>query len=262
MTISRKSSVSREVYQSREGNLEYLLKRSSARRTVAITVDARGQVTVACPGRISRSAIEDFLEEKSRWIVQKIRSARENAEAAGMIRFEHGQEFLFLGQRFPLTVRLSDAARPRVHFTGSQWVAILPESGPDDSSLRQSAIRKAMVAWYRFQAREVLGGRIFQYSRIMGVTPRKIVVRTQKRMWGCCHFQAQSIHLNWQLVMTPLWVIDYVVVHEMCHLWIPDHSRRFWSKVREYMPDFESARDWLNKHHLQMILPDPQANVI
>lgn len=260
MAMSRKFLVSREIYHSREGTLEYFLKRSLARRTVAIMVDVRGQVSVLCPGRVSHSVIEDFLEEKAHWIVQKIRSARAKAEAAGKIIFEHGQEFLFLGQKFPLMVRTSEVARPRVHFTGTQWVIILPAALGYSQALRQDAIRKALMAWYRLQAREIMGGRIFHYSRIMAVSPQKIVVRTQKRMWGCCHFHTQTIHLNWQLVMSPLRVIDYVVVHEMCHLWIPNHSRRFWSKVREFMPDFESAREWLKANHLQMMLPEPMAD--
>lgn len=207
------------------------------------------------PWRAPRSAVEAFLEEKTRWIEVKVREARKNYQLVQSKVFDHGQEFLFLGRKFPVTVRSSDVKSTRFHFTGGEWVVVIPAVLRHDEPRRRNAVRKKLIAWYRRQAGEILAGRVFHYSREMGVTPRNIAVRTQKRMWGCCDFNTQTIRLNWQIVMLPLSVIDYVVVHEMCHLWEPNHSRRFWEKVRQFMPDFESAKEWLKSHFFELVLP-------
>jgi hypothetical protein len=90
----------------------------------------------------------------------------------------------------------------------------------------------------------------------MGVEPKKIAVRTQKRLWGCCDYHTQTIHLNWQIILSPIRVIDYVVVHELCHLTVPNHSKRFWKKVEKIIPDFKRHKQWLAVNHIDMVLPD------
>jgi predicted metal-dependent hydrolase len=250
---------SREIFRSQRGPIQYLWKRSSARRTLNICVDGKGGLSVLSPWTAPQSAVEAFLEEKARWIDVKVREARRNHQLVQSRIFDHGQEFWFLGRKFPVTVRLSEVIRPRFHFTGREWVAVIPEALRHDEPRRRDAVRKKLIAWYRRQAGEILAGRVFHYSREMGITPRKIAVRTQKRMWGCCDFNTQTIRLNWQIVMSPLSVIDYVVVHEMCHLWEPNHSRRFWEKVRKFIPDFESAKTWLKLNFLELALPGEAA---
>ena len=123
-------------------------------------------------------------------------------------------------------------------------------------SQRQEKIKEKIVKWYRAQAEEILGVRIFHYSRILGVEPKKIAIRTQKRLWGNCDYNTKTIHLNWQIILSPLKVIDYVIVHELCHLIVPDHSRRFWKKVADVMPDFKEYKKWLrvNAHEMAPLL--------
>lgn len=89
----------------------------------------------------------------------------------------------------------------------------------------------------------------------MGLAPQRITVKTQKRLWGSCNHHGRSINLNWMLVMTPLMVIDYVVVHELCHLLVPNHSRRFWKHVAQYFPDYQASEKWLKTHAPEMQLP-------
>lgn len=252
----RKYSQSQEIYHSDQGSVAYLLKRSSARRSLSICVDAKARVLVSSPFRIAKSVIEAFLEEKAQWIHTKIGEARANQQILGEKLFDEGYQFLFLGEKFPIQVRVFDLRRPRFHFTGSEWLILLPQNIRDDRVARQKMIGKYLTAWYRKQAEEILGGRVFHYSRIMKLSPRNIVVRSQKRMWGCCHIKTQSIFLNWQIVMAPLDVLDYIVVHELCHLTVPNHSQRFWAEVRKYLPDFESAKAWLKSHYLDMTLPE------
>ncbi len=141
----------------------------------------------------------------------------------------------------------------RLSFDGARWQAAVPENL---SGVRgQEQIKERFLLWYRMQAKEILGSRVFHYARVMGVSPKAISIKSQKRLWGSCNFRAQSIHLNWQIIMSPMEVLDYVVVHELCHLKVPNHSKLFWSSVAQVLPDYSKQRQWLKVNQREMRLP-------
>ena len=138
-------------------------------------------------------------------------------------------------------------------FDGFKWVVRIPRHL--SLAERQEDIKERLIQWYRLQAKEILGGRVFHFARIMKLGPQEIHVKTQKRLWGCCNYHKQTISLNWQIVMAPLAVVDYVVVHELCHLKIPNHSKQFWQKVEEVLADYQRHRSWLKINAEEMVLP-------
>ena len=83
----------------------------------------------------------------------------------------------------------------------------------------------------------------------------EVNVRTQRRIWGSCHPRTKKIFLNWQIIMAPIEVIDYVIVHELCHLLVANHSKRFWSKVARFKPDYKEQIRWLRSNAFDMVLP-------
>ena len=172
------------------------------------------------------------------------------------MKLAHGQELLFLGKKLQLEIAEyspRDFQSTELSFDGQRWRAAIPLGLSREERERQ--LKERFLIWYRRQAREILGGRIFHYARLLGVWPKKISIKTQKRLWGSCNFRKQKIHLNWQIVMSPLETIDYVVVHELCHLQVPNHSPLFWSSVQKILPDYKSQRSWLKVHQKEMLLP-------
>jgi len=236
-----------------KGPLSFLLKRSSRRRTLAIVVGEDANVIVHAPFYSTLKAIHSFINEKTYWIFDKKHEAEKNISYLNSKKFDEGHEFLFLGKKYPINIKDGDTKTSRISFDGLKWDVTFANNL--NAHKKRDTVKKKMVQWYRKQAEEVLGGRIFYYSRIMGVEPKKIAVRSQKRLWGCCDFNTQTIHLNWQIILSPIKVVDYVVVHEMCHLMIPNHSKRFWKKVEKYMPDFKQYQKWLKINALDMLLP-------
>ncbi len=239
-----------------EGLVSFLLKRSSQRRTVAIMVNEQAKVTVSAPLYSTEKFIRTFIQEKTPWIVRKVREAEKNKAFVEQKKFDHGYEFLFLGNKCRLDVEESDvgvSTRGKIQFDGKKWEVLIPAQLTGEQ--RQAHIKKKLTQWYQVQAKEILGGRIFYYSRIIGVEPKKIAVRTQKRVWGNCDYNTKTIHLNWQIILSPMDVIDYVVVHELCHLIEPNHSKRFWHEVQKILPDYPKRKAWLKKNHYEMILP-------
>ncbi len=234
------------------GSFPYVWKRSAQRRTLAIAVDGRAAVSVFSPWHVPERQVRAFVEQKIAWVLEKLQASRSLSVFLNGRGFEDGREFLFLGRRYLLRVHEGEGRRARVHFDDQGWSAVLPPGA--DAAGRAQELRRAMVRWYRAQAEEVLGARVFHYARVLGKEPKRIAVRAQKRVWGNCDFRAQAIRLNWQIILAPVDVIDYVVVHELCHLFFPDHSKRFWRKVEEVLPDFKKRKAWLKDNAQEMVL--------
>lgn len=240
--------------KTKEGDIPLVLTRSSGRRTLTITVDEKAAVGIAAPFHMKDAEIHAFVHEKAPWICKKLSEAQNNKDILSQREFDHGHQFLFLGKKYKVNVYHQDIKRSRITFDAlGGWSVAVPENLSCED--RRVLVKEKMLQWYRHQAKEILGGRIFHYSRLMGVEPKKIAVRTQKRLWGCCDYNTQTVHLNWQIILSPQKVVDYVVAHELCHLMVPNHSKRFWKKVEKVMPDFKQYRQWLKKNHLAMMLP-------
>ncbi|MBU1997674.1 MAG: M48 family metallopeptidase, partial [Candidatus Omnitrophica bacterium] len=234
--------------QTKSGEFIYLLTRSSARRSIAISVDAKGVVSVYCPFFVKKDVVLDFVKQKADWILKRVNEAKINRDYLDSKKFADGQEFLFLGRKYKIRIERKDSKRVNVDFNGLMWHVKLPVSV--EKSDEQDVIKKAFVTWYKSQAKEILGGRIFNYSRILGTAPAKITVRTLKRIWGNCAYHTQAIALNWQIILSPISVVDYIVVHELCHLIVPNHSKRFWKKVEKILPRYKREIKWLKDNHL------------
>ena len=240
-------------FESALGPIDYEVSRSSARRTSSIYIDEKAKMSIHVPYRASDEYIRKFILEKSSWIEKCIKQARANQAIIQQKKFDSGGQFLFLGKKYPLDVIEQPIKRLKIDFDGLKWIVLLPDSIEDKE--REKKIKEKLLQWYRTQAEEVIGGRIFHYSRIMNLTPKKIAIRTQKRMWGCCDYNKQLIHINWQIILSPIKVVDYVVIHELCHLVHPNHGKRFWAKVEKFIPDYRQYKKWLSDNHADMVLP-------
>jgi predicted metal-dependent hydrolase len=245
--------LSRHSLPTSAGMLHYALRRSSRRRTIEVRLLESSEIAVAAPHHTSLEKIQAFIYKHADWLVRKQIQIQNRLLKIPERRYEDGQKFLFLGKEYPLQVRIVSDRQARMGFDGQSWLVSLPEEEAADS--RPALIKKKLLLWYRAQAEEIFGGRVFHYGRILGATPETIVVKTQKRMWGNCHYRSKKINLNWRLVMAPMPVIDYVVVHELCHLEVPNHSSRFWRQVMQILPTCNVERQWLKKNAALLALP-------
>ena len=111
--------------------------------------------------------------------------------------------------------------------------------------------KEKMVSWYRKQAREILTQRMEHFSKLSGWTYTSISINSARTRWGSCG-PKNSINFSWRLVMAPMSVIDYVVVHELAHTVVKNHSRKFWDAVASVMPDYKERRRWLKENEGRM----------
>jgi predicted metal-dependent hydrolase len=110
----------------------------------------------------------------------------------------------------------------------------------------------------RLAVRELVGMLVEDEAPYIGVTPKRIQIRDQRSRWGSCSTRG-TLSFNWRLVLAPFDVLDYVVVHELCHLREPNHSRRFWRLVEQRRPEWRAQRDWLHEHGPELLAFRPAA---
>ncbi|MEI6437403.1 MAG: SprT family zinc-dependent metalloprotease [Candidatus Omnitrophota bacterium] len=213
--------------------LEYKLVRSR-RRTVALLISPDAVLTVRAPLHTPVARIEGFIREKARWIDRKIQEQK-SRPSAGVKQFVEGELFLYLGASCPL--RICDDMKASFCFDGSFLL----------SSREQSRARELFVWWYKREARRFITERVEFFARKDGFRYQSLRITSARRRWGSCT-TAGTLSFSWRLVMAPLDVIDYVVVHELAHLDHCDHSPRFWGRVRSLYSDTDRCRAWLKKN--------------
>jgi predicted metal-dependent hydrolase len=150
---------------------------------------------------------------------------------------------------------MTDADVERIFESHREW--IVEERRKQRPRLRLDA-RRVSETEARQAVRELVAMLVEEEARELGVKPARIQIRDQRSRWGSCSTRG-TLSFNWRLVLAPLEVLDYVVVHELCHLRHPNHSGRFWRLVEQRRPDFRQHRDWLNEHGAELLAFRPAA---
>ena len=207
----------------------------SHRKTVAIVIERDGQLTVRAPLHLSGSHIQAFVESHADWI-EKNRIRLQAAPSPPARRYVDGETFLYLGRAYPLF--LMPARHPALVFDGASF------------RLAKSSLPKAeeaFVRWYKQQARRFLAERIPAIAGKHGFRYQKIRISSARTRWGSCSSRG-TLSFTYRLIMAPAEVLDYVVMHELVHTQIKNHSKTFWNKVGELMPDYRNRLAWLKKN--------------
>ena len=209
----------------------------SKRRTIALIIERDGSFTVRAPLRAPHAAIETFIQQKADWITrtrEKIKSTSMAGQFLGK-QYAGGEKFLFLGSSFDL--KLVGSQRHSLHF----------DDGFTLSRAEQIKGEQAFTRWYKERALEIISERVKQYAQQYNFTPKQVKISSAKTRWGSCSPNG-TLNFTWRLVMAPLDVIDYVVVHELTHLHVKDHSNTFWKAVETIYPDYKKQRKWLREN--------------
>ncbi len=215
----------------------------SRRKTLALVVLPDGKLIVRAPLRLPEEQIWAFIAQKAGWIRARQRQAAQNLRETPVRRFTAGEKFLFLGQSYDLEI--VSRARP-------------PLELKERFLLSQSAQARAVQvfeAWYRQQARQMLPQRVQHFSSLHGFKPSQVRITSARTRWGSCSGRG-VLSFTWRLIMAPPAVIDYVVIHELVHLEIKNHSQEYWARVAQLMPDHKQRRAWLKTNRALCDLPE------
>ena len=212
------------------------VKRTSRKKTASRKIE-QGVVQVIVPQNLPQKEIDDLLKQKSDWIRQKV-IIQQSVPVSKPKEFVSGESFSYLGRNYRLKVLTGDLQPVKLK-QGYLRVTVPVERKSD-----QTLIRKLLQDWYLDRASEKLEQKTVKYAQQIGVQPSKIRVREYKSRWGSCRVRGE-VSYNWRIIISPNPVVDYVVVHELCHLIHHNHSKQYWNQVRSIVPDYQSKRDWL-----------------
>ena len=214
------------------------------RRTIGFSVGAEG-LSVSAPQWVPLYEIDLSVQGKSAWILKKLQETRERRSRldAARIVWKDGAVFAYLGEPVRLVLG-SRQPQGALHVARNEGDAAqsLHLSLPDDASAAQ--IERAVQAWLMQQASALFTGRLNHFAPQLQVQWRKLSLSSAATRWGSASASG-AIRLNWRLLHFRPEVIDYVVVHELSHLRVMDHSPRFWATVHSVMPDYAALRKQL-----------------
>lgn len=224
--------VSRDLHRLALGEraVDYVLVRRRGRRGVGLRVDENG-LTVSAPSTMPLVRIEALVRESERWVLRKVEEWR--ARQVPPVRWHDGAELPFLGEA--LVLRLHAAARPVAEREGGELLVKAP------AQAGESAIRLAVVGWYRRVALPFLSERVASLAERAAIAPPRVFVSSAMARWGSCNSR-REVRLAWRLVKAPPPLIDYVVCHELAHLRHMNHSRAFWAEVERQCPEYRALR--------------------
>lgn len=205
----------------------------TSRKTVSLIVNSKGELVVRAPLHVPDSLVKELVASKAAWIARKIEEVNTTSSLPEK-QFVEGESFLYLGRSYPLF--FGDNLGINVEISDKLVVSC----GKDD-------VRDVLIHWYRQRALETITERCDHFSRVTGLRPSRIKISNAGKRWGSCSSQG-NLNFAWRLVMAPPEVIDYVVVHELCHLREMNHSQQFWARVSSIMSDYESRRKWLRQN--------------
>lgn len=214
------------------------IKRSNRVKSVTITVE-ESSVLVAVPRLLELERIKKLLKNKKQWIKEKV-ALHHEAQPKSNKEFVSGECFSYLGRNYRLKVN-QGYYKPAKLINGRFSVTLF--AGTDNADL----IKESLLAWYEKHAEIKFNEKVKRYSDIMNVKYNSVGIKNYKSRWGSCTAEG-DITFNWKVIMAPNRIVDYVVVHELCHLIHHDHSPKFWREVERFMPDYLECKEWL-KHN-------------
>lgn len=217
----------------------YTLLRST-RRTLGITVTAGGAVQVTAPVGADRERVEAAMRRRGAWLKRQLRIASTRPQPLPGPSWVAGETHRYLGRQYRLRVRLGESG---VRLVGGYFEVSVRTRTP-------TQVAAAMNGWYRAHAGTLFARRAAELiagtPRLRLVGPPPIHVRKMRKRWGSWT-PAGNLLLNIEAVKLPIGCIDYLLMHELCHLRVPDHGKRFWRLLDACMPDWERWRARLDR---------------
>jgi predicted metal-dependent hydrolase len=208
--------------------ISYLLERRP-RRTVGLKITENGLV-VHAPKRIFEFQLNQILQEKAGWILEKLQ-ARE-ANQVEKIEWIDGEQLLYLGQDITLKIVLNN--KKNIHFERNELVVHAPAANI------HAACRASVLMWYKRTAILDYTRRVEVFAAKLGVATPPVAISNAQSRWGSCSSRG-NVRLSWRLLQAPPHIINYVICHELAHLKQMNHSAKFWAVVEQLFPHYKAA---------------------
>ncbi len=221
-------------------NFDFRVKivRTNRKRSASIQLDGE-TVKLTMPKNLSDRWAQNLIQKRSRWIQQQLKIQAETPPPKAK-EYVNGEAFLFLGRNYRLK-KVAGGSGEVGFKNGYIEVPVPPGLSEGDVGC---SVKASLAQWYKSQALFRLHEKTERYASAIRVEPKPVRVKDYKSKWGSCSVSG-DISYNWRIIMAPHRIVDYVVVHELCHILELNHSPRYWRHVENVISDFRECKEWL-----------------
>jgi predicted metal-dependent hydrolase len=231
---------------SRDKDISYEVVRSR-RATADIVIERDGRILVRAPKSIPNERIEDMVEAKRYWIYKTLAEWRALNATRVLREYCNGEGFLYLGRSYRLLL-VKDQEQP-LSLRSGRFCLRRDVVDNGEIAVAKAAFRDYFIA----RGKERITQRVLYYAAKVGITSRVIDVRELGNRWASCSPKG-NLAFHWKCMMAPPTIIDYVVVHELCHSQYLNHTEAFWNEVDKILPNYRERKEWLKKNGAAMDL--------
>ena len=232
------------VFRIGSQEIDYTLKRSARVKNASLSVTPQS-FELLVPDNATDDQINAVLHRRRAWILETVQHMQDREKAQIRVyRFVSGAKIPYRGRMMRLTITPFDGSLVEVSFRNGFHIR-KPETLDPGSA--DAVIESALRLWLKRRVRDDAKSFVRHHGERHALKPRGIQIKDQKHMWGSCG-QDRQINLNWHLIFAPKPVLEYAVVHEMCHLKHRNHEPEFWNLVGRILPDWEARKDWLDRN--------------
>jgi len=266
----RDSDVNREQHSKQSiqygtKEIEYSLVKSKRRKTCEVIVDKYGGIILRVPFQKTIEEIEKILNDKLKWVITKQKEYQNEIKEIITPIFENNSMLPYLGKNYELQVvyytdhddnnEENHKQKEKIDFIDNKFIVYLFNSSNDNDKekvIQKEKVRELYNDWLYLEANKIFVDKVNRYSKIVDIKPKKIVIKNLKNRWGSLT-KNDTLHLNLNLIKASEDIIDYIIIHELCHFKIKGHSYKFWIYLKQFVPDYERKIKWLKRNTVSLL---------
>ncbi len=230
--------------------INYEIKKTKPKKSISIKIKYPDIVQVYAPSSFDEKELNKLVLSKGNWILNKLEELKNRKAESISLEFADGSFLPFIGLNYPLKIIKSNSIITcKLEFDNKYFIAYIPTFMK--SSSIEVELKKLFIEFLIHSGYKVISERIDIYSNILRVSPKSFKVKEQKNSWGTCS-SLGNIYINYKILLAPIDIIDYVIVHELCHLIEMNHSNKFWSLVENIIPDYKCKKEWLKINGIKL----------
>lgn len=222
-------------------DIDYQLLPGSERKTTDIVIERNGVVAVRPPKDYSPEQVDAVVDSKRMWIYRNLAEWRDLNATAVVREWVNGETFLYLGRTHQLSLIADQDCALKLKEGRFCLNRILIDEGG------VNAAQSAFEQYYTVKGYKRIKERVQYYAPKIGVEPAAVKVKEMGYRWASCG-RNDSLSFHWKCMMAPPKIIDYIIVHELCHIHHRNHSDEYWNEVDKVMPDYRERKNWLRRY--------------
>ncbi|MDB4230042.1 M48 family metallopeptidase [Paracoccaceae bacterium] len=220
-----------------------------ANRSKSVTIKIEDEnIKVIVPENLSDKRIEDLIKKRSTRIKQKIKIYNETVRPKPK-EYVNGESFTYMGRNYRLKIILKKEKEVKLK---DGYLNTYINKTVSKNNMEET-VKKSLENWYQIKALEKLTEKTKRYASILGVTPKSVTVKEYKSRWGSCSSDG-DISFNWRIIIAPHQIVDYIVVHELCHILEHNHSPKYWRHIKNVIPNHKECREWLKLNSAALVV--------